>query len=60
MGISVGCQRLSRVANQMFSDLKGKYVFNFTDDFVVYSPSVAEYEIHLREVFLPKNRLYPE
>jgi hypothetical protein len=31
-------------------DLKGKYVFNFLDDLVVYSPSVEEHGEHLREV----------
>jgi hypothetical protein len=35
MGISVGCQGLSRVVDELFADLKGKYVFNFLDDLVV-------------------------
>jgi len=29
MGISVGCQGLSRVIDELFADLKGQYVFNF-------------------------------
>jgi len=39
MGISVGCQGLSRVVDELFADLKGIYVFNFLDDLVVYSKS---------------------
>ena len=39
MGISVGCQGLSRVIDEMFADLKGRYIFNFVDDLVVYSAS---------------------
>jgi hypothetical protein len=50
MGISVGCQGLSRVVDELFAGLKGKYVFNFLDDLVVFSPSVGEHEEHLREV----------
>lgn len=41
MGISVGCQVLSRVMDELFADLKGRYVFNFLDDLVVYSPLVV-------------------
>jgi hypothetical protein len=37
MGISVGCQVLSRVVDSLFGDLKHKYVYNFMDDLVVYS-----------------------
>jgi hypothetical protein len=50
MGISMGCQGLSRVVDELFTDLKGKYVFTFLDDLVVFSPSVGEHEEHLREV----------
>jgi hypothetical protein len=39
MGISVGCQDLSRVIDELFADLKGDCVFNFIDDLVVYSSS---------------------
>jgi hypothetical protein len=39
MGISVWCQGLSRVVDELFADLKGQFVFNFLDDFVVYSSS---------------------
>jgi hypothetical protein len=50
MGISVGCQGLSRVIDELFADLKGQYVFNFLDDLVVYSVSVEEHICHVREV----------
>jgi hypothetical protein len=35
MGISVGCQGLSRVIDELSADLKGRYIFNFVDDLVV-------------------------
>ena len=50
MGISMGCHRLSRVINGLFSDLWGKYMFNFLEDLVVYSRSVAEHVAHVCEV----------
>ena len=52
MGISVGCQGLSRVVDSLFSDLN--YVFNYMDDLVIYSPTVTEHKEHLKEVL---NRL---
>jgi hypothetical protein len=48
--ISVGCQSLSRVMDELFSDLKGDYVLNFRDDLVVFSPSATEHVGHLRTV----------
>jgi hypothetical protein len=51
MGISVGCQGLGRVIDEPFSDFKGRFVFNFMDDLVVYSPSLDQHERHLRRVF---------
>jgi hypothetical protein len=54
MGISVGCQGLSRVIDELFADLKGRFVFNFVDDLVVYSPSIEEHRMHVSEVL---NRL---
>jgi hypothetical protein len=42
MGISVGCQGLSRVVDKLFADLKCKYVLNILDDLVVFSPSAGE------------------
>jgi hypothetical protein len=51
MGISVGCQVLSRVIDTLFGDLKHSYVYNFMDDLVVYSGSMEEHLEHLREVF---------
>jgi hypothetical protein len=50
MGISVRCQGLSRVIDELLADLKGKYVFNFLDDLVVYSSSVEDRVTQLREV----------
>ena len=50
MGISVGCQGLSRVVDEVFAELKGHFVFNFMDDFVVYSPSIEQNRAHLREI----------
>jgi len=50
MGISVGCQGLSRVIDEMFADLKGRYIFSFVDDLVVYSASLKEHREHVREV----------
>jgi hypothetical protein len=50
MGISVGCQGLSRVVDKLFSDLKGRFVFNFLDDLVVYSASKEEHLEHVKEV----------
>jgi hypothetical protein len=50
MGISVGCQGLSRVLDELFADLKGRFVFNFVDDLVVYSPSIEEHRVHVSEV----------
>jgi hypothetical protein len=50
MGISVGCQGLSRVIDELFADLKGRYIFNFVDDLVVYSPSVESHYQHVREI----------
>jgi hypothetical protein len=49
MGINIGSQGLSCVVDQVFADLKGKFVFNFLDD-VVYSSSVAEHVVHMRMV----------
>jgi hypothetical protein len=50
MGISVGCQGLSRVIDELFSDLKGRFLFNFLDDVVVYPSTREEHVGHLREV----------
>jgi hypothetical protein len=50
MGISVGCQSLSRDMDELFGDLRGMFVFNFLDDLVVYSLSAAEHVLHVREV----------
>ena len=39
---NVRCQGLSRVINELFADLRGRYVFNFLDDLVVCTLSAAE------------------
>jgi hypothetical protein len=54
MGMSVGRQGLSRAVDELFVDLKGRFVFNFVDDLVVYSPSIEDHSLHVREVL---NRL---
>jgi hypothetical protein len=51
MGISVGCQVLSRLLDKLFRDLKQKFVHNFMDDLVVYSSFLTERLGHLEEVF---------
>jgi hypothetical protein len=51
MGISVGCQVLSRVVDSLFGDIKQNYVYNFMDDLVVYSKNLEEHAEHLKEVF---------
>ncbi|PNF23233.1 hypothetical protein B7P43_G18987, partial [Cryptotermes secundus] len=51
MGISVGCQILSRVVDSLFGDLKHRYVYNFMDDVLVYSRTVEHHLVHLKEVF---------
>jgi hypothetical protein len=50
MGISVGCQGLSRVIDQLFADLKGKFFFNYLDDLVIYSPTIEKHKQYLKEV----------
>jgi hypothetical protein len=39
------------VIDELFTDLKDKWVFNFLDDIVVHSPSIEEYMSRVREVF---------
>ena len=41
---------MSRVVDQLFADLKGRYVSNFLDDLVVCSSSVEEHVSHVHEV----------
>jgi len=50
MGISVGSQGLSRVVDELFADLKGRFVFSYLDDLVIYSRSVEEQAAHMRTV----------
>jgi hypothetical protein len=51
MGISVGCQVLSRVVNSLFGDIKQRYDYNFMDDLVVYSENIKEHAEHLKQIF---------
>jgi hypothetical protein len=37
MGISVGSQRLNRVVDELFTDQKNDFVFNYLDDIIIYS-----------------------
>ena len=50
MGISVGGQGLSRVIDELFADVKNKFVFNYLDDLIVYSHSLEEHSSHVRTV----------
>ena len=50
-GITTGAQILTRLIDQVFGDMKFKYVNNFLEDDVVYSRNMAEHTVHLREVF---------
>jgi hypothetical protein len=54
VGVSVGCQGFSRVIDELFADLKGKYIFNFLDDLIVYSSSMEKHRENVREIL---NRL---
>lgn len=54
VGVGVGCQKLSRLVDSLFGDLKQKFVYNFIDDLVVYSSSFTEHLGHPKEIF---NRL---
>jgi hypothetical protein len=56
MGISVGCQVLSRVVDSLFGDLKHKYVYNFMDDLLVHSCSMGGHLGHLKEYFIVLRR----
>jgi hypothetical protein len=51
MGISVGCQVLSRAVDSLFGNLKHQYIYNFMDDLLVYSCSMEEHLSHLKDVF---------
>jgi len=41
---------ISIVVDEFYAKLKGRYVFKFLDDLVVYSSSPEEHETHVREV----------
>jgi hypothetical protein len=50
MGISIGCQGMSHVVDNLRADLKGEYVFHYLGDLVMYSALIYEHQQHLREV----------
>ena len=50
MGISVGSQGLSRVVDELFTDQKNDFVFNYLDDLIIYSRSLEEHARHVRIV----------
>ena len=50
-GIATGAQALTRLLDQVFGDIKFKYVYIFLDDVVIYSRNMAEHVVHLREEF---------
>ena len=60
MAISIGCQGLSRVIDELFADLKGQYVFNFLDDLVVYSSSVEAHAGQRGVKYTSTGRVYVE
>jgi hypothetical protein len=51
MGISLGCQVLSRVVDALLGDFRNKFIYSFLDDLVVYSRSREEHMQHLKVVF---------
>jgi hypothetical protein len=50
MGISVSSQGLSRVMDELFTDLKNNFVFIYLDDLIIYSRSIEEHAKHVRIV----------
>lgn len=53
-GLQVGSSVLSSYLDNIFHDIKFKYVINFCDDIVIYSPDKKSHLQHLKEVI---NRL---
>jgi hypothetical protein len=50
-GIATGAQVLTRLLDEIFSDVKFKFVYHYLDDLVVFRSSFDEHIVHLREVF---------
>ena len=49
MDISVGCQDLNRVVDNLSADLKGKYVLNSLDG-LMNLVAISKYQLHIREI----------
>lgn len=51
LGIATGAQVLTSLLVNIFSDIRFRFVYNYLDDFVIYSSSLEEHLVHFRKVF---------
>ena len=49
-GLATGAQVLTRILDQIFHDVKFKYVYHYLDDLVIYSENFDDHLSHLHEV----------
>lgn len=49
-GLTVGSQVLSRILNNLFSDISWKFLFLYLDDLLIFSDSFAEHLVHVAQV----------